>query len=126
MRINDAQIAELRNRGIYVTNACDRCGKLLGSVRWTRKDEPGEWCSRECRDGKVEAQARQARISAKAGRPRLKLSASGRIERRKQQIREAVRRHRLGVIKNWQQLTDTAPLAGAILGSQGNHTCANF
>jgi len=41
----------LRERGIWITEACDRCGKLLGSVRWTRKGEPGEWCSAACRDG---------------------------------------------------------------------------
>jgi len=41
----------LRDRGIWITEACDRCTQLLGSVRWTRKDEPGEWCSRACRDG---------------------------------------------------------------------------
>lgn len=41
----------LRERGIWITEACDRCGKLLGSIRWTRKGELGEWCSAECRDG---------------------------------------------------------------------------
>lgn len=41
----------LQERGIWITEACDKCGKLLGSVRWTRRGEPGEWCSAECRDG---------------------------------------------------------------------------
>jgi len=41
----------LQERGIWVTNACDKCGQLLGSVSWTRKGEPGEWCSALCRDG---------------------------------------------------------------------------
>jgi len=41
----------LHERGVWITEACDKCGRLLGSVRWTRKDEPGEWCSAECRDG---------------------------------------------------------------------------
>src|SRR5215469_1136719 len=49
----------LRDRSIWLTKACDKCGRLLGSVRWTRKDEPGEWCSAECRDGiKVALKAR--------------------------------------------------------------------
>ncbi len=39
-------------RCIYVTEACDHCGQLLGPIRFTRKDESGVWCSRECRDGK--------------------------------------------------------------------------
>jgi hypothetical protein len=38
-------------RGNYVTEACDRCGQLLGPVCFTRKVEPGVWCSRQCRDG---------------------------------------------------------------------------
>lgn len=41
----------LVGRGVYVTEACDRCGQLLAEVRFTVKGEPGEWCSRECRDG---------------------------------------------------------------------------
>src|SRR5215469_7753244 len=41
----------LRDRSIWLTKACDKCSRLLGSVRWTRKGEPGEWCSAECRDG---------------------------------------------------------------------------
>lgn len=71
----------LRERGIWVTNACDKCGQLLGAVRWTRKDEEGEWCSAECRDGLKptprnsaggpEATASTRRIGARAaGRPR--------------------------------------------------------
>jgi hypothetical protein len=41
----------LREFGIWVAEACDKCGQLLGSVRWTRKDNLGEWCSKVCRDG---------------------------------------------------------------------------
>ena len=41
----------LEERGVYVTEACDTCGQLPGPVRYTRKDDPGVWCSRACRDG---------------------------------------------------------------------------
>ena len=41
----------LRECGVWITEACDKCGKLLGAVRWTSRDEPGEWCSAGCRDG---------------------------------------------------------------------------
>jgi hypothetical protein len=41
----------LRERGVWITDACDKCGQLLGAVRWTRKGERGEWCSGACRDG---------------------------------------------------------------------------
>jgi hypothetical protein len=53
MRLNREQSEKLlRELGIWVTGACDKCGQLLGSVRWTLnlKDGPGEWCSSGCRD----------------------------------------------------------------------------
>jgi hypothetical protein len=52
MRLRREQCEKLLSElGIWVTEACDKCGQLLGSVGWTRKDGPGEWCSRACRDG---------------------------------------------------------------------------
>lgn len=54
----------LEERGIYVKECCDKCGQLLGSVRYTRLGESGVWCSRECR-GIVEQPAIR-----KGGRPR--------------------------------------------------------
>jgi hypothetical protein len=43
----------LRTDGVYLTRACDQCGTLIHYAnRFTRKDDPGVWCSRECRDGK--------------------------------------------------------------------------
>jgi hypothetical protein len=41
----------LIERGIFATEACDRCGQILGAVRYTRAGDPGVWCGRECRDG---------------------------------------------------------------------------
>jgi hypothetical protein len=43
--------ALFEKHGCYVTEVCDKCGKILGPVRFTRKDDTGVWCSRECRDG---------------------------------------------------------------------------
>ena len=37
--------------GVCVYEVCDRCGKFLAEVRWTRKDRPETYCSRLCRDG---------------------------------------------------------------------------
>jgi hypothetical protein len=52
MKLTKEQLHRLlRERGIWVTNACDKCGQLLGSARWTRRGELGEWCSATCRDG---------------------------------------------------------------------------
>ena len=52
MQLTEAQSRELiRTHGVYVTEACDRCGQILGHLRYTRRNESGEWCSRACRDG---------------------------------------------------------------------------
>ena len=46
MKLTREQVQKLlQDRGIWVTNACDTCGQLLGAVRWTCKGESGEWCS---------------------------------------------------------------------------------
>lgn len=71
MKLSDDQKQKLRDeRGIIADEACDGCGKILGCVRWTRKGEPGEWCSRQCRDGIEHAANAQARIERRRnGRP---------------------------------------------------------
>lgn len=52
MRLSETQNRELLHKhGVYVTEACDKCGQILGPVRFTRYAEKGEWCSRLCRDG---------------------------------------------------------------------------
>jgi hypothetical protein len=52
MQITETQSRELlQTHDVYVTEACDRCRQILGHVRYTRRDETGEWCSRACRDG---------------------------------------------------------------------------
>jgi hypothetical protein len=52
MQLTEAQSrALLHAHGAYVTEACDRCGAVLGSIRWTIRGESGAWCSRKCRDG---------------------------------------------------------------------------
>lgn len=39
----------LEKHGVFAREICDKCGVVLGASRFTRKDEPGVWCSRECR-----------------------------------------------------------------------------
>ena len=115
MKLADEQSRKiLAEHGCWITEACDRCRQLLGAVRYTLRGEPGEWCSEACRDGSAEVHARQARP---AGRPRLKLSAKGRVLHRRRQIREAAQRHRLRVIKNGRQPIDAKPVTDAILRS---------
>jgi hypothetical protein len=50
MRFATAQAyALLEKYGCYASEACDKCGQVLGPVRFTRKNEQSVWCSRECR-----------------------------------------------------------------------------
>jgi hypothetical protein len=52
MQLTEAQSRKLlQTHGVYVSEACDRCGQILGHVRYTRRNQSGEWCSRACRDG---------------------------------------------------------------------------
>jgi hypothetical protein len=37
--------------GVCADEACNKCGKVLAEVRWTRRDEPETYCSQLCRDG---------------------------------------------------------------------------
>jgi hypothetical protein len=51
MRLTREQSQKLlQERDIWITDACNKCGQLLGAVRWIRRGEPGEWCSELCRD----------------------------------------------------------------------------
>jgi hypothetical protein len=52
MQITETQSRELlQTLDVYVAEACDRCSQILGQVRYTRRDETGEWCSRARCDG---------------------------------------------------------------------------
>ena len=65
MLLTTAQAYDLlAKHGVFVREACNRCGQVLGPVRYTRRGESGEWCSRECR-GDAETPAIR-----KGGRPR--------------------------------------------------------
>ncbi len=50
MKLAPAQARELLERfGVYALSVCDKCGAILGAVRYIRRGEAGEWCSPECR-----------------------------------------------------------------------------
>jgi hypothetical protein len=48
----ELQVKAREKYGVCVNEACDRCGKLLAEVRWTRRDQPETYCSKMCRDNK--------------------------------------------------------------------------
>src|SRR6266550_6077522 len=61
MQLTSMQQAELKARhGICANEICNKCHKPLDHIRFTIKGQPGEWCSRVCRDGR-EAAERYAR-----------------------------------------------------------------
>ena len=68
MKITTEQQQAVRDKyGVFVNEACDKCGRLLGEIRFTIKDQPGEWCSRLCRDGQDRIRQHESRRN---GRPR--------------------------------------------------------
>jgi len=81
MKLTTKQSYELLEKhGCYITEICDKCGRGLGPVRFTRRGESGVWCSWECR-GEFERPA-----ILKPGRPRkYKNAADRRAAKTKQQ-----------------------------------------
>ena len=52
MRLTTEQQQTIRDKhSICVNEVCDKCTRPLNEIRYTVKDQPGEWCSRLCRDG---------------------------------------------------------------------------
>ena len=41
----------LEKHSCFASEACDKCGQILGPIRFTRRGDNGVWCSRGCRDG---------------------------------------------------------------------------
>ena len=65
MRLTTEQsYALLAKHGCYITEICDRCGKGLGPIRYTRGGDSSVWCSRACRGDEQRQRIR------KGGRPR--------------------------------------------------------
>jgi hypothetical protein len=101
MRLTEAQSRELlAKHGVYVTEACEKCGKLLCHVRFTRYGELGEWCSQLCRDG--DAIPESCHDTRKGGRPpKYRTDRERRVvERRQNAIRQQAFRQRLNVTEN--------------------------
>ena len=132
MKLSKKQTQKLlRERGIWVTNACDKCGQLLGAVRWTRRGEPGEWCSAECRDGiKMErptsAGAELATSASKQSQRRIGSRRSGRpkihaTNAEKQRSYRCRLRNRLALRNTPSERIENAQLPSAENGSHGGH-----
>lgn len=83
----------LANYGCFAREICDKCGIVLGAIRFTRRDEAGVWCSRECRgDGE--------RVIRKGGRPRKYRTEAARLRAEKIHNTERQKAFRLRVQRN--------------------------
>lgn len=51
MKLTTEESGYVRSKGLYITEKCDACGKLLNqSSRYTIGGKPGVYCSAGCRD----------------------------------------------------------------------------
>jgi hypothetical protein len=85
----------LAAHGVFARECCNKCGQLLGAVRFTRRGESGEWCSRECRGDGERQKIR------KGGRPSKYKDERTRKNAHAQQQRDS--RLRSSVTKTCQQ-----------------------
>ena len=81
----------LAKHGCYAKECCYPCGRVLGPVRFTRRDNAGVWCSRECRGDGNRGSIRQG------GRPRKYKTEHDRrhVERRQNAERQKAFRGRV-------------------------------
>ena len=106
MTLTTTQAYELlAKHGVYALSACDKCGAILGAVRYTRRGEAGEWCSPECRGDS------EWRTTHKGGRPPKYRDDRARKNAHAQQQRGF--RQRSSVTKTCQQPNESKGLAGA-------------
>jgi len=51
MKLTDSQLAYVRSLGLYITERCDGCGKVLNQTfTYTIADRPEVYCSTACRE----------------------------------------------------------------------------
>jgi hypothetical protein len=69
MNLTAPEIAYVHSQGLYVTEKCDGCGKLLNqTLRYTIARKPGVYCSAVCRDLVFFGDRREARKAASPGK----------------------------------------------------------
>lgn len=69
MKVTAAELAYVRSRGLYVTEKCDGCGKLLNqTIRYTISGRPEPYCSAPCRDLVFFGDRYQAKKYSSAGK----------------------------------------------------------
>lgn len=71
MKLSPEELAKVRALGIYVTERCDGCPKVLNqSVRWTIRGRREVFCSEECRDREFESLLKRGVLGKDSEMPR--------------------------------------------------------
>lgn len=69
MKLAAAELLYIRSHGLYITEKCDACGKLLNqTVRYSLANTPGTYCSAICRDTTFFRSRHEAKKHATPGR----------------------------------------------------------
>ena len=81
MKLTPAELAYVRSKGLYITQKCDGCGKLLNQTfRYTVTGKPEVYCSAACRDFVFFGDRHEAR---KRSTPKACAFCGGHLEKRK-------------------------------------------
>ena len=68
MRLTPGELGHVRSFGLYITEKCDKCGKLLNQTfRYTIAEESEVYCSALCRDSVFLGNEEGARRRTKPG-----------------------------------------------------------
>ena len=69
MKLTSYELAYVRSHGLYITEKCDACGKLLNQTGWhTITAKAGVYCSAVCRDFVFFGDRHEAEKQATPGR----------------------------------------------------------
>ena len=69
MKLTTAELTYVRSQGLYVTEKCDGCGRLLNQTfRYTIAGKPEAYCSAACRDLVFFGDRREARKHSTPGK----------------------------------------------------------
>ena len=69
MNLTPTELAYVQSRGLYLSEKCDGCGKLLNqAIRYTIAGKPQVYCSAACRDSAFFGDRYQARKHSSPGK----------------------------------------------------------
>ena len=95
MMLTPQQSYELQAKhACFIKECCDRCGQILGPVRFTRRGDAGIWCGQKCRGDA------DRKLVRKGGRPRKYKTENDRRQAERRQNAERQKAFRGRVQRN--------------------------